>query len=474
MAGGPIIIYLNWLSNRQAVSVRPVGLSCVEAVKDWVSSLRQSSEPFEIAGLKSLTSGQTIWADPLPDNLGPGIPQHLLVPGADYEVVIGAPKTHPASGPSLAAVPQYNTINPVVAPSPRTAAQAPALPQADFSQLHLSPGGRIYPVAHPFRSQLPFGSVPFNADYQDLYENHFQAPNSPRSKVRSESAASLVSKSQRGDRLSSKERILAPKADYGRDPEEEGFDPNLRTVYRKMSPEDLDNFVYRMYAPYKHSAPRRDIYDEKKELEKRSYAFRDEIPANKPPMDFRKEPRYEDDEDDEWVDHEPLRMSEAEIEAAHLRLYEAAQRQREKQNRVEESRQKVEAAPPPTCSRKLNAEELKAMKERLTKPRRPPPQDEGPRIIGSNPVKKDDMEKNIERWTKIPPHSQGPEMPGACEKKKIKVSYDSYKKLMEKLMTPNEREREWRKHNPVQLGAKRMEEEKKAKGERPPEWKGIW
>jgi len=33
------------------------------------------------------------------------------------------------------------------------------------------------------------------------------------------------------------------------------------------------------------------------------------------------------------------------------------------------------------------------------------------------------------------------------------------KKLMEKLMTPNEREREWRKHNPVQLGAKRMEEE---------------
>jgi len=36
-------------------------------------------------------------------------------------------------------------------------------------------------------------------------------------------------------------------------------------------------------------------------------------------------------------------------------------------------------------------------------------------------VKKDDMEKNIERWTKIPPHSQGPEMPGACEKKKIKV-----------------------------------------------------
>ena len=48
MAAGPIIVYLNWLGNRQAVSVRPVGLSCVEAVKDWVANLRQSPEPFEV------------------------------------------------------------------------------------------------------------------------------------------------------------------------------------------------------------------------------------------------------------------------------------------------------------------------------------------------------------------------------------------------------------------------------------------
>lgn len=102
-----IVIYLNFLGSRQAVSVRPTGLSCVEAVKDWVASLRPTSEPFEvrvlcmfcvapsifhlqIAGIRNLSSGQTHWAGQLPDNLGLGIAQELLEGGADYEIILSA------------------------------------------------------------------------------------------------------------------------------------------------------------------------------------------------------------------------------------------------------------------------------------------------------------------------------------------------------------------------------------------------
>ena len=103
------------------------------------------------------------------------------------------------------------------------------------------------------------------------------------------------------------ERLLQPRPHYEHDAE--SYDPNLRTVYRKMRPEEEEEFVYRMYEPYKNSIPRRDVYDERKAFEKRMQNFRVPEERGKPTMYFGKTTgSFEDPLD--LKPHPPARLSE--------------------------------------------------------------------------------------------------------------------------------------------------------------------
>jgi hypothetical protein len=159
------------------------------------------------------------------------------------------------------------------------------------------------------------------------------------------------------------ERLLQPRPHYEHDAE--SYDPNLRTVYRKMRPEEEEEFVYRMYEPYKNSIPRRDVYDERKAFEKRMQNFRVPEERGKPTMYFGKTTgSFEDPLD--LKPHPPARLSEEQKKQTHDRLYEQAQAHRAKLQLREQ--EKIAQDNPKDRSKKLSPSDFKLMQERLANP----------------------------------------------------------------------------------------------------------
>lgn len=270
--------------------------------------------------------------------------------------------------------------------------------------------------------------------------------------------------------------MLMPRTQYERDEEEAEFDPNLRTVYRKMTPEELDMFVYRMYAPHKHSAPRRDIYDEHRELVRRMNTFRDDdVPSDKPPMQFSKNAAasYDVDSDEDDRPLAPLVLSRAEKEEAHQRLYAAALRKEERQRLAQEEYHRNQRT---VGTIKMNPEEQKTMQERLYQKRKPPPEPfvDLSKIKGGKPVPKPHMDALIERLLKTKPASLEPEQPAACAgfpgKKKPKYKYEEHEEFKKRIVNPIGRMKLLQETHPVLTSEERAEAKKAQGGAK---WKGV-
>lgn len=345
-----------------------------------------------------------------------------------------------------------------------------------------SPAKRIYPVAHPymggFETSASYPKVVTNVYYVDEYGNRVPDPESaateyyesPRkssvthsqghhSRASSRSGSPSRARSRSGgdlwDRLAQprttprrqqepqsarkrstlsedereeiRDRLLQPRTPYEVDYDEADFDPNLRTVYRKMTPEDLDHFVYRMYAPHKHSAPRRDIYDEKKELERRMNTFRDDIPVNKPPMSFRGDP-YERDEDDEEM-WDGKKLSVQEKEELHKRLFEASKVKQERQKLREEEYQRKLAGECQSAG-KLTKKRQAELYERVSRMKGPPK----PEQLQMKKLAPSALDKNYERLSKPRVHNAEAPRPSEFDKvKKVKLTREQYNKMMQHL-----------------------------------------
>lgn len=227
------------------------------------------------------------------------------------------------------------------------------------------------------------------------------------------------------ERQSTMERLTTPKQRSA--PEEECFDPNLRTVYRKMDPEDLDQFVYRMYAPYKNPTNKRDVYDEQKAMEKKLQKLRSSPPRGRPDMDFsRASPGFDASPKDHGV--RPPTKLPANIKAeAHDRLYQQAAAHREKRKLLQN--EKFEQEAPHTGSRKLTPSQLQELLRHLSQ-NPPPPQYEHEGYIGDKILTEEQANQMVKRLSTRPPKPSPPPME---QKRQRKLDEYEQEALVERL-----------------------------------------
>lgn len=260
-----------------------------------------------------------------------------------------------------------------------------------------------------------------------------------------------------------------------------------------MTPEDLDMFVYRMYAPHKHSAPRRDIYDESMQAKKRANTFREEVPENKPPMDFRLRSPALDEvyDDDSFREHHQL--TEGEREEVFKRVHEAGMKQRERQaQRIaqKENQERLAAHPDIGPKTEVGQGRDKKLWERLSAKPKEPPKPELPPFtpVGlthhggkkGQPLKVNTREliKRLDKKKEV----KEPELPPEFKKDVVHFDYKDGRPRKDKInvnelnkrfhdlyTTPGGRQKAWLERHPI-------EEKKKATDNKKPEnsWRNVW
>jgi len=247
------------------------------------------------------------------------------------------------------------------------------------------------------------------------------------------------------------DRLLTPRRRYRDDYDDgyynEPFDPSLRTVYRKMDQQDLDEFVNRMYTPYKNSVPRRDIYDEKKALEKKVNALRDERPKGRPNMVFK---RGKDEKEEKASEGKAVVLPEHVKQEAHNRLYQAAAKHDAKLQALAHGKLMEDMGPGIGFNKKLKRAEEENLLARLRQKESnyTPTDDKPPKILTRDDEERMLAKLYVPKKAEEPP--QDPEL-GRIRNYQGKVRTDIPRKLdpesqeaqLAKLLDPIRRPKHW-------------------------------
>eukprot|EP00667_Euglena_gracilis_P011366 EG_transcript_11604 len=424
---GAIHVYLTWCRHRQAVLVRPSGLSCTEKVRDWLATLHNASEHFEIAGVKDLATGHVTWASPLPGGYGPGVPQRQLRPGAEYELILRTPATEasrlafstsaaPSYAPAVHACPPWHgrpphLAAPASAPSSARQYWEPVPPSegsgedSGLSEEEEEEGqGRVYRVAHPFLAEQPRqgsrGSQVPSSAYPDALQ---PGPAYPRQ----------YSTDGDGDSYYSEEEAhTAPHNFIPR--------PRQRAPRPPRPP-----------APAAAPAPIGVAPCHKFRVQQQQQMQ----------LEGMLEPEHAEEEAE--VAWRGPRLTEEEKAAAHARLYQQAGEHREKRKRLQAQKEQEEALSP---AKKLSPEELKAVQERLIKPKKaPPPEQSSP----SKALPPSEVNRLLHRLAKPKARSAEPPPPAAAaQAPRPKIPREQHERLLERLAKPAPRQVEWLKTHP--------------------------